>query len=247
MYESMLKPLAPYTIRGFIWYQGETDGDCHPEVYKSLFPALIRDWRALWREELPFLFTQIAPLDRWMNCVGDRYVEIRAAQQHTADVVPGTGMAVITDAGMQFDIHPKKKQPVGHRLALLAQNKVYGEAVLCEAPALASFTVEDGCLTLRFDHAGDGLSLTDLLPYGQKADRQKLGGLRVFQNGKELPAEGMEAQANGNQVIITGEDICSNVPTQVKLAETGWYLVNLYNSAGIPARPAHMEMLGSTE
>lgn len=242
LYEAMLKPLAPYTIRGFIWYQGETDGDQHPEVYKTLFPALIRNWRELWNEELPFLFTQIAPLDRWMTCIGERYVEIRAAQQHTADTVPGTGMAVITDVGMQFDIHPKKKQPVGYRLALLARNNVYGETLLCEAPALASITVEDDCLTLRFDHSGDGLYLADTLPYGQKVDGQKLGGLQVFQNGKELPAQSMRAQANGNQVIITGENICSGVPTQIKLAETGWYLVNLYNGAGIPARPAHAEV-----
>lgn len=238
LYESMLKQIAPYGIRGVIWYQGETDGDCHPEVYRTLFPALIHNWRQLWNEELPFLFTQIAPLERWMDCAGENYVEIRAAQQHTADTVPGTGMAVITDVGMQHDIHPKKKQPVGYRLALLAENKVYGDANLCDAPTLSRIEVYDGKLILSFDHVGDGLSLTGTLPYGQKVDRNHLGGLQVFQNGQELDAGHLRAQADGDQVILWGDEIRPGLPTQVKLAETGWYPVNLYNSAGLPARPA---------
>lgn len=240
LYESMLKQIAPYTIRGVIWYQGETDGDCHPEVYRTLFPALIRNWRQLWNEELPFLFVQIAPLNHWMDCFGDRYVEIRAAQQYTANTVTGTGMAVITDVGMEFDIHPKKKQPVGHRLALLAENKVYGDDVLCEAPALSKIRAEDGKLVLVFDNAGDGLYLAETLSYGQTANAERLGGLQVFQNGQELDTMQLKAQTKGDQVIILGESICSGVPTQVKLAETGWYLVNLYNSAGIPAKPANI-------
>ncbi len=238
LYESMLKPLAPYTIRGVIWYQGETDGDNHPEVYRTLFPALIRDWRQLWSEELPFLFVQIAPLDYWQDCHGERYVEIRAAQQYTADTIPKTGMAVVTDVGMEFDIHPKKKQPVGRRLALIAENKVYGGNVLCEAPTLSGIKVEDGKLVLTFINSGDGLYLTETVPFGQTVGKERLGGLQVFQNGQELDAGHLKAWAEGNQVVIFGEDIRSDVRTQVKLAKTGWYLVNLYNSAGIPARPA---------
>lgn len=240
LFESMLKPIVPYGIRGVIWYQGETDGDTHPEVYQALFPALIQDWRKLWNEELPFLFVQIAPLDNWGISNGAPYVEVRAAQQHTADTVPGTGMAVITDVGMKFDIHPKKKQPVGHRLALLAEGKVYGDDVLCEAPALSGISVQAGQLILTFKHTGDGLYLADTAPYGQRLDGQKLGGLQVFQNGQELDASSLYARAEGNQVVVFGENICAGVPTQVKLAETGWYQVNLYNSADIPARPAHI-------
>lgn len=238
LYESMLQPIVPYGIRGVIWYQGETDGDCHPEIYKTLFPALIRNWRQLWGEELPFLFVQIEPLDRWMQCVGEPYVEIRAAQQHTADTVPNTGMAVTTDVGMQTDIHPKKKQPVGHRLALLAQNMVYGEDVLCEAPTLSKIQVEAGKIVLAFEHAGEGLYLTGTMPHGQAVDPGKLGGLQVFQDGRELDAASLYARAEGCQVTVMGDEIRPGVPTQVKLARTGWCLVNLYNSAGIPARPA---------
>ena len=241
LYESMLSQVAPYGIRGVIWYQGETDGDCHPEIYQTLFPALIRNWRQLWNEEIPFLFVQIAPLDHWMFCFGEPYAVIRKAQQHTADTVSGTGMAVTSDVGMEFDIHPKKKQPVGHRLALLAENKVYGENVLCEAPTLSKAEVEEGKLVLTFAHAGDGLYLSEEVPYGQKVGKERLGGLQVFQDGQELENGSLKAQAEGDQVIIRSEQIHAGVPTQVKLAGTGWYLVNLYNSAGIPARPAEVE------
>ena len=184
LYESMLKPLVPYGIRGVIWYQGEAESATDPEGYQTLFPALIRDWRTLWNEDFPFLFVQLAPLEQWDTCNGTPFAIIRAVQQDTADTVPGTGMAVITDVGMKHDIHPKKKQPVGQRLALLAENKVYGEAVLCEAPTLSKVMVEEGRLILTFKYAGNGLSLADVSPYGQRLDGQKLGAFRFSRTGK---------------------------------------------------------------
>lgn len=241
LYESMLCQVAPYTVRGVIWYQGETDGDTHPEVYHTLFPEMIRSWRRLWNENLPFLFVQIAPLNQWMQCIGEPYAKIREAQQYTADTVENTGMAVITDVGMEWDIHPKKKQPVGHRLALLAENRVYGENVLCEAPTLVKAETEDGKLTLTFENAGEGLHLTEKVPYGQTVGKKKAGGLQVFQDGRALDPEKMEASAAGRQMIISGDEIRGGVPTEVRLARTGWYLVNLYNSADIPARPAEVQ------
>lgn len=241
LYESMLKPIVPFAVRGVIWYQGETDGDCHPELYQTLFPALIQDWRQLWQEELPFLFVQIAPLRQWMECIGEPYAKIRAAQQHTADTVSNTGMAVITDVGMEADIHPKKKQPVGHRLALLAEHKVYREDVLCEAPTLTGAKAEEGRIVLTFAHAGDGLYLAETVPYGQTVGVERLGGLQVFQDGTELDGSQLKARAQGDQVIVSGDCIRGGAATQVRLAQTGWYLVNLYNSAGIPARPTCVE------
>ena len=238
LYDAMLRPIAPYGIRGVIWYQGETDGDNHPEVYATLLPALIRCWRTLWGEELPFLFVQLAPLGQWMDCNGAPYAIIRSAQQHAADTIPNTGMAVITDVGMEHDIHPKKKQPVGRRLALLAMAKVYGEELLCEAPTLVDVDAEEGQIILTFDNAGEGLYLADTAPYGQKLDGGKLSGLQVVQGGLELDMAALTAQAGGNRVVISGAAIRRGAETQVKLAQTGWYQVNLYNSAGIPSRPA---------
>ena len=173
-----------------------------------------------------------------MDCVGTSFITIREVQQHTVDSVPGTGMAVITDVGMEHDIHPKKKQPVGHRLALLAMAKVYGEDLLCEAPSLSRVEVEEGKITLTFDHAGEGLYLTDTAPYGQRLDGERLGGLQIFQDGVELDGASLKARAQGDQVVISGGAIRAGAETRVMLAQTGWYLVNLYNSADIPARPA---------
>ena len=237
LYESMLKQLVPYSIRGFLWYQGETDGDRHPDLYKTLFPALIADWRQLWGEELPFLFAQIAPLDRWGMCDGTPYAIIREAQQHTADTVPLTGMAVTGDVGMKSDIHPKKKKPVGERFALLAEHIAYGKDLLCEAPTLVEAIPAEGSLTLRFANAGEGLHLEYVTPYGEELPAGVFSGVTVIQDGVELDAAALEAKAAGDTVTLTG-DVLRDVPTSVQIGRGGWYQINLYNSAGIPARPA---------
>lgn len=243
LYESMLQSVAPYSIRGVIWYQGETDGDTHPEIYRTLFPSLIRCWRELWGEELPFLFVQIpplAPLEQYMICMGDSYPIIRRAQQHTADTVKNTGMAVATDAGMQYDIHPKKKKPVGYRLALQALAKVYGKDVLCEAPTLSGCKTEDGKITLTFENAGTGLYLAECAPYGQQIGQNRLGGIQVIQEGIELTEKDFDARAEGSEVVLLNEKIRADATIKIRLAETAWHLVNLYNSEEIPARPAEL-------
>ena len=243
LYESMVLPLAPYGIRGYLWYQGETDGDMHPEPYMTLFPAFIRCWRELWGEELPFLFVQAEPLDRWMGSVGDTCIPIRAAQQHAADTVPNTGIAVITDAGMRYDIHPKKKRPVGERLAKQALNKVYGKSeLLCEAPRLRGLTVENGSLILRFDFASDGLYLSDTTPYGKPAPTTCADWLRIFCGTEELSGEELIPAVQGDSLILHG-DFSPEKTYRAELAMTGWYQVPLYNSADIPARPATAESI----
>lgn len=98
-----------------------------------------------------------------MGCDGGPFPELRQIQQETADSVPGTGMAVITDAGTKWDIHPENKRPVGERLALLAESIAYGQDILCEAPRLQSAKREGGKITLTFAYAGEGLQLTGKL------------------------------------------------------------------------------------
>lgn len=178
-----------------------------------------------------------------MQSTGTNFVPIRNAQQHTADIVMNTGMAVITDVGMQFDIHPKKKQPVGHRLALLAENKVYQDDVFCEAPVLSDVQVQKGKVILTFENAGQGLYLAEKLPYGQIVEKNHFSGLQIFQNGNELDEKNFSASVENNQVIIRGDEICADIDTEVKIAQTGWYLVNLYNSADIPAMPAYRKVI----
>lgn len=228
LYDSMLTQVAPYGISGFLYYQGETDGDTHPECYETLFPALIECWRNLWKEKLPFLFVQLAPFGRWMTCDGVPYAIIRAAQQKTVDTVENTGMAVISDVGMEWDIHPKKKQPVGFRLALLAENKVYGQDVLCEAPTLTEAHFEGDCLILKFENVGTGLYLSD----GDKT----LSGVSLYLGQKKINLDEIAAEIKANTAILHGiENNGSDV--NIIIGEGGWYTVNLYNSANIPARP----------
>lgn len=241
LYESMLSVVAPYTLRGFLFYQGESDGDRYPEVYATLFPALIRGFRALWKEELPFLFVQLAPFGSWMASTGEPYVQVRKAQQLASETVVGTGMAVITDIGMELDIHPKKKQPVGHRLALQAMHRVYGDTdVLCEAPTLIAGELKDGELVLTFANTGEGLYLASETPDHAAADPEKLGGLQITQSGSPLAMENVSARAAEDKVILTSSELKAGASLTVALARTGWYRVNLYNSADIPARPAEL-------
>ena len=135
---------------------------------------------------------------------------------------------------------------MGHRLALLAEHYVYGDTdLLCEAPTLTALQVEEGKAILHFDHAGDGLYLSETVPYGQRVGADTVGGLELFQEGKKADLSGAKVEVAGKQVTLQSPSIRACLATKVSLAETGWYLVNLYNSAGIPARPSDVEILPS--
>ena len=122
LYHSMIKPLINYKLKGFLWYQGENDSPQMPnEEYRDLFIALIEEYRKLWKnKKSPFYFVQLAPFKEWFNLKWN-FTNIRRQQQEVEDLVPNTGMAVITDCGMKDDIHPKNKELVGQRLANLAE------------------------------------------------------------------------------------------------------------------------------
>lgn len=221
LYETMLKKVHPYGIRGAIWYQGETNADYHPETYTTNFSQMIRCWRDLWREDFPFLFVQLAPFGEWFDCSGDAYPIIRSCQAQVAKTVPGTWMASIGDVGMQWDIHPKDKQPVGIRLAMLARHHVYGETLACEAPELLSAVRTGAEIVLTFAHA-EGLKL-----WGDSL--RAMAG--VTESGKER--ELTDAEIREAALIL---HCCEDV-RHLKFAWTGYYKVNLYNAAGIPALP----------
>lgn len=244
LYESMLCQVAPYTIRGVIYYQGESDGDVleYANIYHKIFAALIGEWRRIFGQpDMPFLFVQIASFHQWLESKGDNYGIIRRAQQWVADHVANTGMAVITDNGMPWDIHPIVKHPVGHRLALLAENKVYGEEnVLCEAPTLTGVTAEEGKIILKFDNAGDGLHFSYKTMYGEELEPGSFGGLSITQNKKEIDMTTCQCAAEGSKVIVESSQIRGGVPTEVQIAQDTYYMVNLYNSGNIPARPVEL-------
>lgn len=121
----MIAPLAGYGIKGAIWYQGENNAD-RARSYRELFPAMIRDWRALWGYDFPFFWVQLANFMAVEPQPGESaWAELREAQNRTL-ALPATGQAVITDVGEANDIHPRNKRDVGYRLSRAALNVAYG-------------------------------------------------------------------------------------------------------------------------
>jgi sialate O-acetylesterase len=223
LYENMLATVTPWTVRGVIYYQGEAD-DYKARLYGKLLETLIDNWRTdLENPELPFLLVQLAAYGREGNPEGQTYPLLREQQAKVAATVPHTGMAVALDVGSAIDIHPRRKQPIGHRLALLARALVYGEAVEYSGPRFRAMRIDDNRLILSFDHADSGLTCSG----------DVLQGFQICgDNRKYYPAQ---ALIRGGEVELTSPD----VPWPVA-ASYGWanfMEVNLYNGAGLPALP----------
>lgn len=230
LYEHMVKTLAPYTARGILWYQGESDDVPGMQtLYQNMLTALIGDWRKLWNDQsLPFLIVQLPGWKRWMMQENMDYITIRRCQEMVAKEVENTWLCSISDTGEEMDIHPKDKRTVGHRLALLARRYIYGEDILCDAPVLEKACREKGKIILTFANSGSTLSV--------KGNR--VNELSLRQDDEEL--EFME-QIDGNQLILTVENICED-PIRVELAQCPWYRINLYNDAGISAIPFAVQL-----
>jgi len=219
LYNGMIAPLVPFAIRGAIWYQGESNRT-RAHQYRTLFPAMIADWRAHWgRGDFPFYFVQIAPF----GYGGDRgeAAELREAQM-MALAVPNTGMAVTMDIGETGDIHPRDKQAVAHRLALWALARTYGRAGLeCSGPVFRSMRVVDREVRLAFDHAASGL-----VARGGELTHFTLAGA----DKRFVPAR---ARIEGDAVVVWNERVLA--PLSVRYAWGAADQPNLFNGAGLPA------------
>lgn len=220
LYHQMLEPLIPFSIKGVLWYQGESDA-CHAEIYDRLLAALISFWRRKWNDDFPFLFVQLAPFGVWLECDSSRYTEVRARQELVSHTVPNTGMVSIMDIGSYYDIHPKQKMEVGRRLALLARGKVYGEEILCESPALEQASRRDDTITLTLSHA-DGL-------HGDP-----FSSFLLLQDGQECPIDNILVQEH--QIILQAKAL-SSAPCTVQFAWADYAEVHIRNEAGLPIRP----------
>lgn len=224
LYHTMVQKIAGYAARGVIWYQGETD-DARAELYARLFSAVIRCWRNTWEDDLPFLFVQLAPYGYWLGFTAVNFHILREQQDQVSKSVPGAHMASIMDAGLERDVHPKHKRPVGERLALLARGKVYGEAILCEPPEPDSLKVENGRLVIAFRHAGDGL----------RVEGSRLKSLELLVDGQ--PVNDLEISVVDDTVIVRAGGLAAAKELEVRLAYRNYAEVNLYNSASLPAKP----------
>ncbi|MGN6627370.1 MAG: sialate O-acetylesterase [Tepidisphaeraceae bacterium] len=234
-FNGMIAPLAPYSIRGVIWYQGEANGSSGLE-YRDLFPRLIEDWRNHWQAQFPFLFVQIPAggADR-TPVAASGMPWTREAQLMTLRE-PRTAMAITIDIGNPNDPHPTDKIDVGHRLALVARRDVYGEHIVASGPLYASFSISGPRATVRFTQTGSGLMIGQA-PWRAKGveplPTERLIGFYVAgADRKWAPAD---AVIDGNQVIVTSKDVPQ--PVAVRYGWANSPRCNLYNREGLSASP----------
>ncbi|HHV10812.1 MAG TPA: sialate O-acetylesterase [Clostridiales bacterium] len=227
LYKMMLSRISGYTSKGVIWYQGENDA-AKAGLYTKLFSKMIECWRRDWKDDLPFLFVQLPPFGQWMNSTGDQFIIVREQQEAVSKTVKDSYMISISDVGDEYDIHPKRKKPVGHRLALCARNKVYGEDILSDAPEAKSIKKKGRVVIVSFLH-GEGLHM----------EGNSLNAIRISVDDTEVNNIGLRIE--GDQLIITSEQFEQAKQVTVEFAKTGYYQVNLYNKADIPAKPFLMQ------
>ena len=227
LYNAMIAPLVPYGLKGFLWYQGESNAG-RAYQYRHSFPLLIEDWRKQWNETLPFYFVQLATFGPYQNSnQGSDWAELREAQALTL-ALPRTGIAVTTDVGNPADIHPTNKQTVGHRLALLALKNDYGKSdLLAEGPTFTAVKFEPGKAILSFKNTGSTLTVQDR--FGYLKGFEVAGPDRVFHYAKAniTNASTVEVYLPGGQTPVAVRYAWANAPIDA----------NLFNSSGLPAVP----------
>ena len=222
---AMLNPLIPYTMRGAIWYQGESNA-WRAYQYRTLFPTMIKDWRSRWQEgDFPFLFVQLANFMAAPKEPGpSAWAELREAQNMTLSL-PNTGRAVIIDIGEGADIHPKNKQDVGKRLALSAEATVYGQKIEYDGPRYKSMKVEGAAIRLNFDHVGAGLVAKGGEPLKQFAIA-----------GADQKFVWADAKIDGETVVVSSDKVPAPAAVRYAWADNPEGC-NLYNKDELPASP----------
>lgn len=225
LYNAMIAPLLPLSIRGAIWYQGESNASVAFE-YRRLFPAMIQDWRNRWGQgEFPFYFVQLSSFGTLRNePVESNWAELREAQTMTLQL-PNTGMAVTIDVGNPKDIHPVWKKEVGERLALNALHDTYGKNdIEYSGPQLESWKAEGNKIILSFSHADGGLLV--------KGDAPK----HIAIAGEDKKFVWASAVVKGNTITVSHPSVAKPVAVRYAWADSP-IDANIFNKAGLPAVP----------
>jgi len=221
LYYTMLRKIAPFSVKAVIWYQGESDTN-KPALYRTLFGRMIDNWRGDFKNpQLPFLFVQL-PSYGGGNPDGEDWAYLREQQVLVSKQVPHTAMAVCIDCGEKDNIHPINKEPVGKRLALLARRRIYGQDVEDSGPVLREMKIEGNKAVLTFDHAS-GLVL--------KGDGSK--GFQIC--GEVQRFVDAKAEIQGDAVVVYAEGVEN--PKAVRYGWSNHVETFLYNGAGLPASP----------
>ncbi|WP_243751642.1 sialate O-acetylesterase [Niastella caeni] len=224
LFNTMINPVIPYGIKGFIWYQGEANAGAAYD-YRKLFPMLIADWRKRWQQgNLPFLYVQLANYMKTKPLPSEsEWAELREAQTLTLSQ-PNTGMACTIDIGEGNDIHPKNKQEVGRRLALIANKMVYKQECIASGPSFKSFRENGSRIRISFANTGSGLSTKE---------GKEVTGFAIA--GKDKQFYWAKAIIEGNEVVVYSDKVTE--PVAVRYAWADNPECNLVNSEGLPAIP----------
>jgi len=226
LYNAMVAPVINYTIKGFLWYQGEANSSRATE-YTSLQPAMITDWRNKWKEgDIPFLYVQL-PNFMEVNYLPSesQWAELREAQLKSLSV-PNTGMAIAIDLGEWNDIHPDRKKEVGERLALAAEKIAYGEKnIVHSGPLFQSSTIDGNKMIISFTNTGSGLIAID----GDELSQFAIAGA----DKKFVWAK---AKIEGDKVIVWNDNVPNPMYVRYAWADNPDN-PNLYNKEGLPASP----------
>lgn len=223
LYNAMINPLINYSIKGALWYQGESNTG-KPSEYRDLLTTMITDWRSKWNQkEMPFLIVQLANfMEAKSQPIESNWAEFRNQQRLVSLDVPKTGLAVTIDLGEWNDIHPLNKKSVGDRLALQALKIAYGQNILADGPVYQSMKTEGSKVVLTFKSGTDSFA--------------KVGALTGFSiknsDGKWSWAK---AKTNGKSIVVWSDAVSH--PTAVRYDWADNPDGNLKNTAGLPASP----------
>ncbi|HVK49775.1 MAG TPA: sialate O-acetylesterase [Pseudobacter sp.] len=222
LYNGMIHPLIGYSIKGVLWYQGETNRSEYA-LYEKMMPSMVKNWRNSWGgKEWAFYYVQLAPY-KYPSAAGDAPF-MREAQEKAGAAIPQSGMAISMDAGDSVTIHPANKTVVSRRLAYLALGKTYGvEGISFENPSFKAMKTANDTVKVAFNNAALGLTA-----YGQEIKGFEMAGEdKVFYPAHAwLTNEGLSV-------------ISSNVksPVALRYAFKDYIITNLYNTDGIPVAP----------
>ncbi|GGF04684.1 9-O-acetylesterase [Flavobacterium limi] len=222
LYNAMLHPLINYTMKGVIWYQGESNSG-KAQLYQTLFPAMVKNWREDWKQgDFPFYYVQITPHK-------GQTPEIREAQLLSLKLISNSGMAVTTDVGDINNIHPIDKQTVGHRLALIALAKTYNEDKLVySGPIYDHMKIKKNKIQLFFNYAESGFKKTN----------ENLKEFEIAGDDKTYyPAV---AKIDGKTIVVSSDKVKN--PKSVRFAWKAVPEPNLFNGENLPASPFRTDL-----
>lgn len=228
MYNAMIKPLTNYTVKGFIWYQGESNVGRN-DVYAQRLANMVKLWRNDWNlGELPFYYAEIAP---WIYGDGETGVSaalLREAQFKAQSIIPNSGMISTNDLVEKYEdrnIHPKNKTDVGRRLAYLALSQTYElKNIASHGPEYKSMEIKDGKIHLSFNHADEGFN--------------RMSGAEGFEiagDDKVFSPADVEIDLNNRKIIVSNKDIPN--PVAARYCFRNFQIGNMANTRELPMVP----------